>query len=316
MSSSAQAGVRMHAPSSDLVAGARFVLWVLADEADERWSCDVSVEAIVAVTGLHDVTVRRYLKQLEEGGWIARERRRNSDGSWGSYRTWLRLEKLGLDLVHRALRSVAGEGGEAVDNINHRAVGPTVTALQPPSAALQPPSAALGPKEGFLPSLLPFPVREAHFDLIGRVLAICGPGLADWKTHRRVLVSLAHRLDEERPDSWLPRFDLEADILPVVTRQTAKARPKPVLDFALFDEDLAAHRLERIRASAPGAEEAAAIARQAAIDASARADREHRLKTQRDIIAQIDGGEIDAPADELVGMRARAEARIRELEGV
>lgn len=61
----------------------KLVLWVLADYADEAWSCYPGQKRIAAETELGERTVRRVLAELETAGLITRQERRRDDG----YRT-------------------------------------------------------------------------------------------------------------------------------------------------------------------------------------------------------------------------------------
>jgi hypothetical protein len=62
--------------------GAKFVLIVLADRADERWSCFPSIELLEAETHYKDRAIRTHLQFLESIGLLRRERSRNAKGQW------------------------------------------------------------------------------------------------------------------------------------------------------------------------------------------------------------------------------------------
>jgi len=74
---------------TDVPSGAKFVLVVLADRGSdhsgENWTCFPSIDSIAEATGCAGRSVERHLKWLEADGWIARRRRRRSDGTLGSY---------------------------------------------------------------------------------------------------------------------------------------------------------------------------------------------------------------------------------------
>ena len=59
---------------------AKFVLFVLADYADDEGRCWPSQAALAARTSMGERTVRRHLQSLEELGLIAREQRRDAAG--------------------------------------------------------------------------------------------------------------------------------------------------------------------------------------------------------------------------------------------
>lgn len=69
---------------------AKFVLVVLADHADEAWSCYPGQATIARMTGMSERSVRRALEWLEEQGFITRERRSDARGRRTSDRYHLR----------------------------------------------------------------------------------------------------------------------------------------------------------------------------------------------------------------------------------
>lgn len=247
MSSRALAGVRTAAAAGGLDAltsGERFVLWVLADESDDTgdaFACEASEEDLARVTGAGVSTVRRHLNRLEEAEFIARHRGKNADGTWAGYRTNLSLEKLGVAPIHRSNRAVAGGGvGNPVDNGDAATAQFEQTTAQNERATAQ---IERSLRKNILPSL---PSNFIFADeneraTVVRILEACGPGLAGPPVPLRLLESLTQRLP-----AWLMRWDLEADIIPVIAERTARPRKKPVYDFQLFEGDIAAHRRQRI----------------------------------------------------------------------
>ena len=63
-----------------ITSGAKFVLVALADMADEEHSCFPGQAKLAAMTGQGERTVRRQLAELEEAGYIKRERRFGARG--------------------------------------------------------------------------------------------------------------------------------------------------------------------------------------------------------------------------------------------
>lgn len=268
MSSRAQAAVKVwlvRGGGESLTTGARFVLWVLADECDDMgdaFTCEVSEESLAGMLGGGVSTVRRHLQALEEAGVISRIREREPDGTWAGYRTSLSLEKLGADRLHRSNRAVAARPvdnpvGKPVDN-------PAPSTAQSTAQIEQPPPNLSGPKE-VLPSLLPrysWPSAEIEA-AAARILSVAGRGLASPDKDLRVLASLAGVLE-----SWLATFSLEDDIVPVVSARTMHRRKSPLWDLGLLTSDIWTHREARKKRLAgggapappksPGREEAAA----------------------------------------------------------
>lgn len=68
---------------------AKAVLLILADYADERWSCYPSQGRIAAESELGERTVRRVLRELEDRGLIKRQRRGDKRGNRTSDRIFL-----------------------------------------------------------------------------------------------------------------------------------------------------------------------------------------------------------------------------------
>lgn len=60
--------------------GARVVLMCLARRVDDSWVCTASQEEVAMDALIPARSVRRYLDHLEEGGWIARQRRVDEKG--------------------------------------------------------------------------------------------------------------------------------------------------------------------------------------------------------------------------------------------
>lgn len=77
--------------STPLPTSPKFVLVVLADLADEADSCFPGQGRIAASTGCSISTVRRALKDLEDGGYIERVRRHREGGFRTSDRYVLRV---------------------------------------------------------------------------------------------------------------------------------------------------------------------------------------------------------------------------------
>jgi helix-turn-helix protein len=67
----------------------KLVMMMLADYADEDWSCFPSQRTLAEVTELGERTVRRILGDLEADGWISRIESRRADGGRTSDRIWL-----------------------------------------------------------------------------------------------------------------------------------------------------------------------------------------------------------------------------------
>lgn len=225
-----------------LTPGARFVLVILADESDDQgdaFTCVVSEESLAAITGAGVSTVRRHLAALTDEGVIERVREREPDGTWGGYRTALSLEKLGVERLHRSKRAVVS--APVANPVDNPVDGLWRATAQSTAQIEQPPPILSGPKE-VLPS---FPPKyswkaEDHEAAANRILSVAGRGLADWRSDARVLDSLAETLE-----SWLAAFDLEADIVPVVSQRTAHRRKSPLWDLALLTKDLWDHRMAR-----------------------------------------------------------------------
>lgn len=83
---------------------------------------------------------------------------------------------------------------------------------------------------------------DARKDAVDRILAVCGPGLADPARAPSVILTLTRRLSV-----WLERYDLVEDILPVVQAKTARPRQSPLRNFELLETDIAAHHAARTR---------------------------------------------------------------------
>lgn len=66
--------------------GKKFVLFALADYADEAGSCWPSMNTLAQYTGQSVTAVKRHVKALEGEGFIERTRTRNNSGQLGQYR--------------------------------------------------------------------------------------------------------------------------------------------------------------------------------------------------------------------------------------
>lgn len=66
--------------------GRKFVAMALANYADENWTCFPSAKKLAAWTSQGEKTIRRHLDDLEECGFIIRDRQRREDGTLGVYR--------------------------------------------------------------------------------------------------------------------------------------------------------------------------------------------------------------------------------------
>jgi hypothetical protein len=67
----------------------KLLMLILADYADEDWSCFPSQVTLAKATDLGERTVRRLLGELEQEGWLRREHRQRPDGSRTSDRLYL-----------------------------------------------------------------------------------------------------------------------------------------------------------------------------------------------------------------------------------
>lgn len=85
--------------------GQKFVMFCLADYADEEGKCWPSVALIVKYTGQAEKTVRTHLSELEKIGAITRQRQRREDGTLGRYNFYLKPEII----------STTGQNGQLVD---------------------------------------------------------------------------------------------------------------------------------------------------------------------------------------------------------
>ena len=96
---------------------AKFVLVVLADFADEEWSCYPGQKRIGCMTGMAERTVRRSLDWLEEHGYITRSARHAEHGRRTSDRYWL---------LHAAKMAGGGDQEEHHETAggDHRSNGP------------------------------------------------------------------------------------------------------------------------------------------------------------------------------------------------
>lgn len=81
--------------------GRKFVLFALADYADESWSCFPSIEMIAEFTGQGEKTIRDHLDALEADGILARERMRYDDGRLGRYRYFIQRRNLPVAKIAR-----------------------------------------------------------------------------------------------------------------------------------------------------------------------------------------------------------------------
>lgn len=66
--------------------GAKFVLVILANFADENGSCFPHIETIAEMTSMGYSTVKKHLEALESDKWIVRKRLIRSDGTLNGYR--------------------------------------------------------------------------------------------------------------------------------------------------------------------------------------------------------------------------------------
>lgn len=101
-----------------LTAKANAVLRVLADRADAKGRSFPTQERLAEDTGLSPKSVWLALKELEETGWITRERRQRRDGSRTSDLITIRDEEAIARHVEAMLRlplMVALTGGQAVN---------------------------------------------------------------------------------------------------------------------------------------------------------------------------------------------------------
>jgi hypothetical protein len=70
----------------------KLVLMLLGDYADDDGHCWPGIETIADKAEVDEKTVRRHLTKLVKMGKVARERRRHSDGTLGSYDFYLQME--------------------------------------------------------------------------------------------------------------------------------------------------------------------------------------------------------------------------------
>ena len=83
----------------------KFVLVTLANYADEDDSCFPGQEKLARDVGTSVSTIRRALKELEDGGYIVRERRYRSDGYRSSDRYYLQVNMTGRPKEQDSYRS-------------------------------------------------------------------------------------------------------------------------------------------------------------------------------------------------------------------
>jgi hypothetical protein len=235
-----------------LTTGSRCVLLLLADECDDlgdAFTCVATEERLARMIGGGVSTARRHLAALEAEGLIGRVREREPDGTWGGYRTSLSLEKLRVETVHRSNRAVAENPVPAT------AQSTAHTTAQSTAQIEQPPLDSSGPKEGLPACLLKYGwPSEDMLPWASRILSVAGPGLADPETDIRVLAKLADALP-----GWMATFDLEADIVPVVSKAFPRRRAKPLIDISQLTEDIWAQRMARKREAGTPANDAAPV---------------------------------------------------------
>lgn len=102
----------------------KLVMLILANYADEAWSCFPGQEKIAAEGEMTDRTVRTVLKELEEDGLIRRQERRRDDGYKTSDRTYLVREAIKslpeiISYENRSHRKLATTSQE-IDDTSHR----------------------------------------------------------------------------------------------------------------------------------------------------------------------------------------------------
>lgn len=92
--------------------GQKFVMFCLADYADEDGKCWPSVALICNYTGQAEKTVRTHLSDLEECGAIVRKRQRRQDGTLGRYNFFIQSNNLPSSGQNSQLADLARTSGQ------------------------------------------------------------------------------------------------------------------------------------------------------------------------------------------------------------
>ncbi|MGF1464118.1 MAG: helix-turn-helix domain-containing protein [Maricaulaceae bacterium] len=97
---------------------AKFLLWALANYADEQGSCYPSYQTLAYDTELSEKTIQRHMEALEALGLVTRYRPKNPDGPRAGYRYRLNLDAMRRQRQERPKRSSAPKPIEIIEPVN------------------------------------------------------------------------------------------------------------------------------------------------------------------------------------------------------
>jgi hypothetical protein len=233
-----------------LAPATKLVLWHLCDRHNPDYGCFPSQDQLAADAEISRASLNVHLDKLEQAGLIRRERR-HSEGAHRrqSTRYFLAFEpefsaqvELPLDPRNRPFpcpESRHGKGQKPcpdfakrhVQNLDTNLVSkePVTTTARDAGATREGPAEAQGPD---------LDAAEAA------CLAACGEGMAP--AARTAITATTATIG-----AWLKAgYDLELDVLPVITERTAKPRGSPIRTWDYFSQAIAARHVRRVAQAA------------------------------------------------------------------
>ncbi len=206
------------------------VLTAVCSYADKDGWCRVGQDKIAERARTNPARVSQCIKDLSEWGWMRRQRVGKKKVNVYQVLTDCEIDPT-IDLP--------SEQDELADTANHVTCQPGKPNLPPEQITLAPSANPLGtPFSNTVSNTAS--ATAARVEIMDRILAAGGPGMADPAKDHLPRLSLARRIT-----AWLDAWDLEADILPVVAARTSRPRIKPLRDLSNIEPDIAAHHAAR-----------------------------------------------------------------------
>lgn len=225
-----------------LAPATKLVLWHLCDRHNPDYGCFPSQDQLAADAEISRASLNIHLDKLEQAGLIRRERRLDDDTKrQRTTRYFLGFEedftlKPCPDSGHGSTPEPCPDLAKSrVQNLDTNPVSkePVITTARDAGATREARAEVCADDEG--PNL---DAAEAA------CLAACGEGMAP--AARAAITATTATIS-----TWLKAgYDLELDVLPVITERTAKPRGSPIRTWEYFSQAIAARHARRIAQAA------------------------------------------------------------------
>lgn len=231
-----------------LAPATKLVLWHLCDRHNPDYGCFPSQDQLAADAEISRASLNTHLDKLEQAGLIRRERRLDDDTKrQRTTRYFLGFEE---DFALKPCpESGHGSGAEPCPNLAKSRVQNLDTNPVSKEPVTTTARDACATREGLADDQGPdLDTAEAA------CLAACGEGMAP--AARAAITATTATIG-----AWLKvGYDLDLDVLPVITERTAKPRGSPIRTWDYFSQAIAARHAKRIAQAArsQGAGEASA----------------------------------------------------------